>query len=273
MELAVVMNTHVQYTNIVLDTIDSIRTYATDNVLVVVDGAAWPYYRDLSLPVHKMQGFRHGHNKSPYRNVALGLKMLTENWPESDWYCYCEYDVLFASERFKANLKMAEEKGVWMLGNDGHIDEHPLPLISSMIGEKLRNSYYLIGCCQFFHRNFIQKLNEINFFDRFLHLTSGFSDGFFPAYSGYDISENLYPTLCRQFGGNIGVFATWDGSWHGASQYFPIRWRPELDAHADLFERASILHPVKNYDSPVREYHRKRREEWKASKKKEKSSG
>lgn len=268
MEIAVVVNSHTEQTDVVLDCLDAISAYATDNILLVVDGAAWSHYRDLPVPAFKMEAFRHGRPKSPYRNVALALKVATETWPAADWYCYSEYDVLFASERFKHNLMKAEEMGVWMLGNDGRVDGHDLPLIGAMLGGKLKSSYYLLGCCQFFHRNFIEKLKEINFFDRFLTLTSGFADGFFPHYSGYDLSEHLYPSLCRHFGGNIGVFATWDrveGKWHGASDYFPVRWRPDI-TEADSHKHASILHPLKAFDSPVREYHRKKREIWKTSK-------
>jgi hypothetical protein len=225
--------------------------YGSDKVIVVVDGMAWDYYKNLSLPVAKVEGFKHGCPKSPYRNVALSLKMVSEEFPAVDWYCYCEYDVLFCSERFKDNLRMAEDKGVWMLGNDGHVDDQAIPLIQAMLGEPLKNSYYLLGCCQFFHKDFIAKLNSINFFDRFLNLTSGFSEGFFPFYSGYDLSEHMYPSLCRHFGGHIGVFATWDGiekKWHGASEYFPMRWRPEIDPEKDSYQNASIIHPIKSSD-------------------------
>lgn len=271
MELAVAINTHTRQTDCIRDTIDAISTYATNNILVLVDGCSWDHYKNLSLPAYKMEGFRHGCVKSPYKNVALAIKTIAEKWQNCDWYCYCEYDVLFASDRFKYNLEKAEAMGVWMLGNDGHVDEQEIPLISSMLGNNLRNSYYLLGCCQFFHRKFIEKLNEIDFFNRFLNLTSGFSDGFFPNYNGYDLSEHMYPSLCRHFGGNIGVFATWDQKkWHGAAEYFPIRWRPEIDIEKDSYKNASIIHPLKSFDNPIREYHRKKREQWKSLQKKEK---
>jgi hypothetical protein len=271
MEIAFAINTHTRQTDLIIETLDSILTYGSDKILVVVDGASWGHYKDLALPAFKMEGFHHGCPKAPYRNVALALKTVTETWAV-DWYCYCEYDVLFGSDRFKHNLKMAEDMGVWMLGNDGHIDEHPMPMVQALLGEKLKNCYYLLGCCQFFHRNFIEKLNDINFFERFLTLTSGFTDGYFPFYSGYDISEHMYPSLCRHFGGNIGVFATWDseGKWHGASEYFPVRWKPDINHEKDSYHEASIMHPLKTMDNPIREYHREKRNKWKSSQPKEK---
>jgi hypothetical protein len=258
MKIATVLNVHADPKTII-DTCQSIFAHVGQNVLLLVNGSAWETLKDIDLPVCKVHGFNHNKPKSPYRNVALGLKMAQEQWPDADWFCYTEYDVLFASSRFRANLEMAEEKKVWMLGNGGRVDEVSLPLVEAMLGEKFRSVYYLLGCCQFFHKDFIAKLVEIDFFDRFLFLTNEFPDGFFPAYTGYDISEHLYPTLCRHFGGNVGVFATWDDQekWHGSYQYFPMRWKPELD---EIYEDASILHPVKEFSHPIRKRQRERRE-------------
>jgi len=260
MEIAVLLNGHSDYA-LIIDTIDSIFTHVSRNVLLVIDGVKWDYFELLSMPVDKLCGFRHGVAKSPYRNVALGLQNVAEQWPKADWYCYVEEDVLFTSDRFKANLKMADDRGVWMLGNDGRVDEAQLAMIESLIGEEFRSVYYLLGCCQFFSGSFMKKLLEIDFFNKFLSLTNGFDRGYFPSYNGYDINEHLYPSLCRQFGGNVGVFATWDEKqeWHGAYEYFPMRWQPELDPETENFPNASIMHPLKSYDHPIRKHHRERR--------------
>lgn len=268
MKIAAVVNAHSD-ADTVLDSVDAIRTYVTEDVLVLIDGAAWD---NLShLPVAKIKGFPHGKPKSPYRNVALALKTIIESFPDADWFCYSEYDVLFGSDRFKHNLKMAEEMNVWMLGNDGHVDAMALPLISALIEQPIKTSYYLLGCCQFFHKNFIKKLLELDFFNKFLNLTNGFADGFFPFYSGYDLSEHLYPTLCRHLGGNIGVFAHFDenAQWHGFYEYYPVRWRPELDAESENFPAASIMHPLKSNDHPIRVQHREKRKLWTDSQMKE----
>lgn len=273
MEIAAVLNVH-SNPDCVLDTIDSIKTFVTDKILVVVDGAKCDEFQQVAMPVHRVAGFSHNQPKSPYRNVALALKTGAEIWPDVQWYVYCEYDVLFASFRYRENLKIAEEKNVWMLGNDGHVDDVAMPLVQGIIDDELSNSYYLLGCCQFFHRNFIKKLVEIDFFDRFLNMTSGFAPGHFPFYSGYDLSEHMYPSLCRHFGGNIGVFASYDeqGEWHGAFRYFPCRWRPELNPDTENFAEASILHPLKNVNHPIRAHHREKRKIWKSLKKTENPS-
>jgi len=259
MEIAAVLNVH-SNPDLIIDTLSSIFTHMTRNVLVVVDGVSWDDFKDVKLPAAKMCGFKHGVSKSPYRNVALGLYMMTERWPDADWYCYTEYDVLFTSSRFRHSLILADQMDVWMLGSDGHVDDKEMKLVESLVGGKLAKCYYLLGCCQFFHKKFIHKLKEINFFERFLSLTNEFPAGYFPNYEGYDISEHLYPTLARHFGGNIGVFATWDAEgdrWHGAHEYYPIRWRPELDPDTENFPKASIMHPIKEFLHPIREFHRK----------------
>lgn len=261
MNLALLLNTH-ENSPVLEDTLDSIFTYATENVLILVDGLAWDQFKSFNGRANLMCGFRHGIPKSPYRNVALGLKMLSEKYPDADWYCYCEYDVLFTSDRFKKNLKIADEMGVWMLGSDGHVDDKDMPLIESVLGGKLKSSYYLLGCCQFFSKEFMQKLLEIDIFDKLLNITNQFTEGQFPGYKGYDLSEHLYPSLCRHFGGNIGVFSSYDemGRWHGHYRCFPIRWRPEIDFETENYEEASILHPVKKISHPLRIYHKQLRQ-------------
>lgn len=265
MEIATVLNAH-GAPEVIIDTLESIFTFMTDKVLVVVDGASWDRLGTTPLPAHKMKGFPHGIPKSPYRNMALGLMALSQKWSDANWYCYCEYDVLFGSDRFKHNLRMADEKGVWMLGSDGHIDEVNIPLLDALVGRPVgKSGYYLLGCCQFFSKAFMDTLNRMKFFERFLTMTNGFAKGTIPGFTGYDVSEHMYPTLARHFGGNIGVFATWfENEWHGPHEYYPVRWKPDLDPATENFPKASIMHPLKSYDHPIREFHRKRRQKWKS---------
>lgn len=260
MKIAAVVGLHkVSRTN--ADTLDSLSKYVTNEILAVIDGAAAKDFDEHSLPCPRINGFYHNYPKAPYRNVALGLMSAVDYYPDFDWLLYTEYDALFASDRFRRNLELAEEQGIWMLGNDGRVDWQNMSFIEAIIKQQFRSVYYLLGACLFFHRRFIDKLLEIDFFERFLHMTNGFSPGFVPKYEGYDISEHMYPTLARHYGGNVGVFATWDGKkWHGANRYFPVRWQPELEGDGD-YKEASILHPLKSYEHPVRQYFRMKREE------------
>jgi hypothetical protein len=260
MEISVLINVHSNY-QLVMDTIDSIRHYMTDKILLLVDGAS-KEFKATEFSVPKVNGFYHNVPKSPYRNMALGMQSLAELYPNSDWYVYLEYDCLVASNRFLKNIKLAEQQGIWMLGCDGHVDDNRMPLVEALIGESFRSVYYLLGACQFMHKDFIAKLQSIDFFEKFLVRTNGFDAGEFPGYDGYDINEHMYPSLARQFGGKVGVFASFDydrSVWHGSHRVFPIRWKPELNPETENFPEASILHPLKSYDHPIRAYHREQR--------------
>lgn len=260
MNISVLLNVH-SNPELVLDTLDSIQKYITKDILVIIDGASTAFDR-VSLPVFSIKGFHHHIPKSPYRNVALGLMSLYEKFPASEWFCYTEYDCLFASDRILTNLKYASDNDVWMLGNDGHVDEIRIPIIEAIVKEKFQGSYYLLGACQFFSNVFIKKLIDMDFFNKLLAATNSYSDGFFPLYQGYDISEHMYPTIARQLGGKIGVFATYDyvkKQWHGSYEVFPVRWRPDLDPETENFPEASIIHPIKQFQSPIRTHHREKR--------------
>ena len=260
MNLALMLNVH-ENSPVMNDTLDSIFQYATKDVMILVDGIAWNQFKGFKTSASLLCGFKHGCARAPYRNMALGLKMLAENWPNADWYCYTEYDALFTSDEFKKNLELASEMDVWMLGNDGHIDDKRIPLVESMLGHRFQNPYYLLGCCQFYSKKFMDKLTEINFFDRFLSITNQFTDGYMPGYDGYDVSEHMYPSLCREFGGNIGVFASYDqiGQWHGNYTTYPMRWRPTINPETENFSESSIIHPLKEFDHPIRVQHREMR--------------
>jgi hypothetical protein len=239
---------------LVLDTFDSIFAYMTTDVLAVIDGAS-SAFRHVPLPVHHITGVEHNCNRAPYRNVAIALKEVAGLFPTCDWYCYIEPDCLVVSDRFKTNLRHAEEKDVWMLGCDGRVEaEVDLSFLETVFGKSLKGSgYYLLGCCQFFKGSFLRQIVESGFFERFLTATADCSNGYVPNYNGYDISEHLYPTLARSLGGNLGVFATYESTerWHGSYRVFPMRWRPELSTEED-FPESSIMHPLKSVDHPIR---------------------
>ena len=257
MEIATVMNIHAD-PDVVIDTLESINMYVTNKNLVIVDGASKNIFNEVQLPAIKIEGFPHKSIKSPYRNMALGLMMLYEMYPKEDWYLYLEPDCLVGSEYFKQVLEKSDKHNVWMMGTNGHIDEAEMPLIESLLGEEFKSGYYLLGACLFFNQKFMKKLNELNFFEKFLNLTNGFTQGHMPGYGGYDISESMYPTMARHFGGNIGVLSSWsDGVWHGNHEMFPIRWRPSLDA--EDFSKASIMHPIKTISHPLRVHYREKR--------------
>lgn len=264
MKIATVLNAHGN-TELVLDTLDSINCFVGRNTLVVVDGAHWESWgKDVKLPAYKVEGFRHAFNRAPYRNLTLGLNTLTRLFGlDLDWYCYCEYDVLFTSDSFKKELEQASKENVWCIGNDHRVAEFKFPFLERIIGEKIGPSHYLLGCCVFYSGKFLRKLHELNFFEKFLFCTNEFNQGFFPGYEeqgGYDFGEHLYPTLAAHYGGQIREFARWNNvfeQWQGKFQQYPMRWRPEL-TFDDNDVNVSIMHPVKR-DTDLRWFHRAKR--------------
>ena len=259
MEITTVLNAHSNY-NIVADTIESIHQNVGKNILVVIDGAS-KELKNSKFNAYTINGFYHNSPKAPYRNMALGLWKAYEMFPQSTWFCYCEYDCLFASNSFKYNLEIADKNDVWLLGNDVHKDNYTFPLIEALIKENIKACYYVLGCCVFFCKEFIEKLIEIDFFNRFINATNHFTEGFFPNYTDHDISEHLYPTLAVHFGGDIGSFAKYDlktRTWSGSFMKFPMRWQPPLSINEN-FREAAILHPIKNWDDEIRKIHREKR--------------
>ena len=259
MNLALVLGVHGN-SDVVFDTIDAIRTYVTQDILVIVDGMAWDWATEISFPAYKMEGFVHGCHKSPYRNVALGLNQAFKMWPNADWYCYCEYDVLFTSDKFKSDLEDAGNQGGWCIGNCLRTEKRQFPLLEKITGLEFEIAKYLLGCCVFYKVDLFHKLAEIDFFDRFLWYTNPFQKGFFPCDKDvYDPGEYIYPTIANYFGGKVGQFASWDetaNTWYGSYEKYPMRWKPEI---SEISTHASIIHPSKDYDHPIRHLQRMKR--------------
>ena len=262
MKITAILNTH-GATDVTLDTLDSIKYYMTNRILLLVDGVAWKDYEFLPTFAYKLKGFHHGLPKSPFRNVVLGLLAAALNWEDTNWFCYIEYDCLVGSSAFRKDLLQAEKEGVFCLGNDLRINEDvDLSLVETMIKTKFEERAYLLGACIFYHSSFIKTLLEQEFFQRFLFYTNHFSKGFFPFFKAWDLTEHLLPSIAKCFGGGVKQLAAYNykmNKWSGNYRRYPIRFRPELTYELDHFLQASIMHPLKTYDHPIRKYHRTKR--------------
>lgn len=252
--ISVILNAH-QNTELVQDTVESIKANVSNDILMITDFLHWKWATSFNANIKKMRVHPHGPFPGPYRNVVMGLQQASELW-DSDWYCYTEYDVLFTSNYFKKIL--SDNDDVWCYGNDLRTYNLDLPLLEYIVGTKFKETKYLLGCCMFFNRKFIQKLKEIDFFNRFLFFTNPFTEGFFPNFKGYDFGEHLFPTLANHWG-TVKQFACWKDNmqlWTGDYKKFPMRWKPDI---SDDFQEASIIHPIKSYDHPIRKYFRTKR--------------
>ena len=142
MEIAVVLSAH-ENSPTYRDTLESVRRHLSDDVVVLVDGFGWKQFESES--VDKIEGFRHGKSSAPVRNMALGMMGAWDRWGGSaDWYCYMEYDCLVGSGDVKDHLKMADERGYWMLGNDMRRVDRSMPMLNKLAGSKV-DLHYLEG--------------------------------------------------------------------------------------------------------------------------------
>ena len=264
MKIATLLNVH-SNPELVLDTLDSIRHYMTEDILVIIDGAYWNQWAGVDLPAYKLKGFNHNWYKSPYRNIVLGLLTLGDHWiNKADWFCYIEYDCLVGSSNFKKDLIEAEQQGYWCAGNDYRQKQTVnLSILEKIVQGKFEEIVYLLGACIFYHKDFIKLALEKELFQRFLFYTNPFQRGFFPFYDAWDMTEHALPTMVKHFGGKIKQFASYNqntGMWGGNYRKFPIRFRPEIEYNPDLFLQGAIIHPIKTFADPIRSFHRAKRQ-------------
>lgn len=259
MRIAVVLSAH-ENSPVYRDTLESVRRHLSDDVVVLVDGFGWKGF--ASEPVEKIEGFRHGKSAAPVRNVALGLMGAWERWGSgADWYCYMEYDCLVGSGDVGQHLRMADERGYWMLGNDLRKQGGGLPFLDNFVGRKVP-LHYLLGCCWFMSSRFMGELGKRDFFRRFLEYTNFYDplrsvmgDERGRLLPVHDPSEFIYPSLAVEYGGSVEQLACWRGGWVGNFHHYPMRYQPDL-SESDPFRQACVMHPLKEFDNPVRNYHR-----------------
>lgn len=262
MKIATIIHAH-ENSPVFKDTLDSILHYWTEDVIVVVDGKGWKQFSDDEIPALKLEGFYHGKGTMPFRNVALGLMKAWETWGSSvDWYCFLEYDCLVGSREVFNHLEEADKIGYWIVGNDHRTEDKKLPFLESVMKREF-DVHYLLGCCMFYSLKFMERLASDDFFERFLKFTNfhtesiNLIDSAGKPHMVYTLDEFMYPTLAVGYGGKIGEFACWrekEGLWTGNYEFYPMRFRPDLAEHP--YPNACVMHPLKDYENPVRRYHR-----------------
>jgi len=248
MKIAASLNTF-KNNEVLLDTLDSIRMWMTDDVIVHTDKVAEDQFADFTeAPVEI--GYYHNFPRGPYRNVGLSLLRLYDRWPHHDWYCHIEWDCLVLSSDFKLDLE--KKSAAFCLGFDRREYGCHIPELNRIVGQPVNHGRYLIGCCIFFKRRFVQMLAE-GLLQKILQETEEYEEGRFPGYMGFSFEEDLYPTLAAHFGGIVESLGHWGR--------YAVRWTPDVTP-SDLPPGTLIAHPIKDYNSPVREHHRRLRKRW-----------
>lgn len=260
MRIAVILSAH-ENSPTYRDTLESVKTHLSDDVVVLADGFGAGQFDGVDL----IEGFRHGKSSAPVRNVALGLMGAWERWGGvADWYCYIEYDCLVGSGEVREHLGMADERGYWMLGNDMRSVDRSMPFLDRLEGGRIPLRY-LLGCCWFMSSAFMGELARRRFFTRLLEYTNFFDsetvlleDASGKGLPAHDPSEFIYPSLAVHYGGTVEQLACWDGGWSGNYHHYPMRFKPDL-SESDPFRDACVMHPVKDPESPLRRFHGERR--------------
>jgi len=248
--LAVVLNVH-NNPPLVRDTIDALRAWATRKIVIIVDKKGWDQFSDFKHPdTEVVCGVYHGVGRSPYKNLAIGMKHLYERWPNEQWYLYTEFDVLFLNSGFKLDLARLEAEDV-MLGGFQHRpkkgDNNNHWLTQDILGaDKAKMCHKMLGAVLFHSQKCMKQLMEANFYDEVLERTKSYKGDRFPRFSDYAVEEIIYPSAAAAYG-KIAPLANVDDQ----RVSYRVRFVPEV-RQGEVALSTSIAHPVKALDNPVR---------------------
>lgn len=237
------------------DTADSVQFWMTKDLFILVDAAGWQHFDGRPVPHEVCKGLHHGQPRGPFRNIFFGLTEIHNRYPDADWYCCMEQDCLVISDLFQADLEKASS-GKWFAGTNYRPDRMDIPFLDNLLQEHVRVDHYVLGCLMFFHRRYVRKLLELDLPNKFLRETEHLRSGEFPGFRGFSVDEQLFPSLSQHLKPGSVFPLSVEGR---PNIHYMTRWQPELNI-GDIKPGASILHPVKRADSPIRLHYRKFRE-------------
>jgi hypothetical protein len=272
---------------VINDTLESIRKYMTKDVVVLMDG-----WSDIERHINGrvISGLCQGCRGGSHPNRMFGLSNLLECYPDADWYCWFEYDALVASSDFKEDLHKASDDD-WVLGFCVASIPFDLPVLPVIFKREIKSLTYALGAVSFFRGDFIRQLDRDNMFEWvnnsmtvFQGATQGVGvqklPGVVLAKELYDFGEYVMGTLAAGYGKNIASLSHWnmlqynkqlwrcngiqdyvalERYWYGNHEKYPIRWKPALTQAENVIGISSILHPLKQYDDPIRQFYREQR--------------
>ena len=260
--ISLLLNSH-KNSKILLDSINAIEKYLTDDFMIIFDQ---DYAKDFdNLKYKKICGFSNSSDKiagmksaTPYRNVAMGLYELYKKNENSDWYGYMEYDCLVTSEQLLIDL--SRSKDFYFIGSNFRNYEGKVPFFEKIVGSELNDIFYSLGCCFFINSQFMKKLISENFFNKFLELTNYFNnrnvyiENENKKYYIYDLSELLYPTLAVHYGGRLLELSNYNEDekvW--TNNNYKLRFRPNIQSPSS---DDCLIHPSKKMNE-LRNHYKK----------------
>jgi len=247
-EFACLINTHANLP-LTEDTADSVKYWMTPNILILVDGLGWDQFENKTN-YQILKGFNHGYPCSPYRNILHGLTEIYKMYPKVRWYCYLESDCLIANDRFKKDLINSKFIGGLEYRYDYSLN---LPLLDEIVKDSVNKHHHLLGCVLFMSHTFVETLMSEDIPNKIINATADLPVGTFPDFHGLAFEETLFPSLSAYYAED-SVFSL--GEW---SKY-NVRWCPEI-TEKEVTASATIIHPIKNINSKIRQHYRKFRKQ------------
>lgn len=223
-----------------IDTIERIKKHVTKNVICVYDMAGKHIFEDIKLnDCPLIEGIYHGINYSAYRNQLIGLMNLKKMFPGKKWYGHIEWDVMINGNILE---DLDNALPIDMMAGFS-IKEYPTPwqYLSEKLGIWIGQTRYALGCLQFYHGNFLERLDQINFWEIVLKYGKVWTRGY-PDYKEYSVDEGLLPSVCMAFGGGCYELGNWDKRKN--SERYGIRYRPEWN-YKSVPNHLIAVHPVK----------------------------
>ena len=249
--LAIVLNVHANPL-LVADTLDSIKKWATDKIVVIVDKKGWQNFTNFKHhDTEIMCGVFHGAGRSPYKNLAIGLSRLYEKWPDQDWYGYIEFDVVFLSSFFKNDLAQFADKGCVAAGFEHRYKPNSTShwlvreIMSSHTEEEI-DCHKMLGAVMFYTNDCVRSLVKADFYEELLERTKDYKGAKFPNFHDYAVEEIIFPSAASIFG-PLGNF---DKLYRNRTIY-PVRFCPTVRLE-EISSGTSIIHPSKKLVDPVR---------------------
>lgn len=244
MEVAVVMNVHGRV-DVVRDTIDSIRTWMSNKIVIVVDQLGWEHFKDFEYPdTHVVCGLPHGKPKSPYKNFCVGFNEVYKKWPNVDWFCYTEYDMVVVSDQFREDLEFGTQNGISCMGRryykiGNRRKDHWMAM--QILGNRDLPIYKMLGALMFFSRPCVEGLMKFNFFSEVLERSKDYQGTKFPGFCGFAVEEILFPSAAAAFGPIHDLGSDLAGKYLVRPGWQPVGLE-EIRPHT------TFAHPIKKMD-------------------------
>ncbi len=237
-KLAVQVHTHGNAL-VTADTLNRVKKHLTDNTIIICDRVGYKEINSIKNET-KVYGVYHNHPTGPYRNQIIGLDHLYRKYPNCLWYGNIEWDTAVNNDQILKDLGGAEEIGAWTAGFDMREYDADWRVLSSKIKRTVDKTRYYIGCCLFFHRDFIKICLEENFFVEILRAAKVYGP-YWPDYHEWSVDEAILPSIARSYGKPGFEFGSWKEDRN--RDKYAVRFKPDWDALPDGWCAA---HPLKD---------------------------